>query len=408
MQSVRSQAPAPTTNSPTADAHELPTFLDHVHELRRRLFWVVGIVLIASSVAYSFLGTILDVLMRPLGDERLFYLTPGGGLSFSFKLCALVGIIVAVPFIMYHLYRFLEPLMVSWRRSALFYIGLSTLLATSGVLFAYYVSLPAAIKFLTGFSVEHIQAMLTADSYLSFVATYLLGAALLFQIPLLLLIINTMTPLKPSKLMKLQKYVIVGAFIIGAMISPTPDIMNQAFLAVPIIAMYQLGIFMVWLQNGARARKQARMDARAGARQQASQAVPVPPSLLQEFAVQQQAKREEAARQAAEMAALQKKRSGAPQLQRPQPRLQTTAQQRPQPALQRVLPKPARTFSDISPRPRPTIARQPIRSTTPVAKPLPQQIIARPVARQAPQLAVPTRSIDGFGPYRPANIAATS
>ena len=408
MQSVRSQAPAQTTNSPVpADAHELPTFLDHVHELRRRLFWVVGIVLVASSVAYSFLGTILDILTRPLGDERLFYLTPGGGLSFSFKLCALVGIIIAVPFVMYHLYRFLEPLMVSWRRSALFYIGLSTLLATSGVLFAYFVSLPAAIKFLTGFSVDHIQAMLTADSYLSFVATYLLGAALLFQIPLLLLIINTMTPLKPSKLMKLQKYVIVGAFIIGAMISPTPDIMNQAFLAVPIIAMYQLGVMMVWLQNGARARKQARMDARAGVQQQAPQAVPVPPSLIQEFAVQQQAKREEAARQAAEMAALQKKRAGAPQLQRPQPRMHVP-QSRPKPALQRASPAPMRVFSDIAPRSQASI-RQPMRRPAPAPKPVPQPVAARPVVvRPAPRLAVPVRSIDGFAPYRPANIAAAS
>src|SRR5688572_22010781 len=135
MGNAKFQAPAPTTNSTATQAQSdqsLPTFLDHVHELRRRLFWVVGIVLVASSVAYSFLGTILDVLTAPLGEQGLFYLTPGGGLSFSFKLCAYVGVLVAVPLIMYHLYRFMEPLMGNWRRSTIFYVGLSTILAVSG------------------------------------------------------------------------------------------------------------------------------------------------------------------------------------------------------------------------------------------------------------------------------------
>jgi sec-independent protein translocase protein TatC len=403
MRSEKFQAPAPTTNNPEqADAQQLPTFLDHVHELRRRLFWVVGIVLVASSAAYSFLGTILEILTQPLGDERLFYLTPGGGLSFSFKLCALVGLLVAVPLIMYHLYRFLEPLMGAWRRSALFYVGFSTALAVSGVLFAYFVSLPAAIKFLTGFSVNHIQAMLTADSYLSFVATYLLGAALLFQIPLLLLIINTMTPLKPSKLMKLQKFVIVGAFIIGAMISPTPDIMNQAFLAVPIIAMYQLGVILVWIQNGARSRKQARIAAATGV-QEAPQPKPVPSSLLEDFAMQQQARQQEIAERAAELAAMQKRRPAVPQLQRAQPRPQAQQQPvRPQPVLRRA-PQQARIISDIAPRRQAPVAMRPAVNQVPV-----QQPMARSVVRQAPQLSVPARSIDGFSPYRQTNVASAS
>ena len=369
------------------------------------MFWVVGTVLVASSVAYSFLGTILDILTMPLGDERLFYLTPGGGLSFSFKLCALVGVLVAVPLIMYHLYRFLEPLMGNWRRPTVFYIGLSTLLAVSGVLFAYFISLPAAIKFLTGFSVNHIQAMLTADSYLSFVATYLLGAALLFQIPLLLLIINTMTPLKPSKLMKLQKFVIVGAFILGAMISPTPDIMNQAFLAIPIIAMYQLGVIMVWFQNNARARKQARAAAYAEQAQPVPQPTSVPNSLLEDFALQQQQRQQEIAERAAELAAMQKRRPAVPQLQRPQPRMQQVQQPRPQPVLQRA-PQQVRVISDIAPRGQAVAVRPAVRRPAAAVAPVRRQPMQRPVMRQAPRLAVPSRSIDGFSPYR-ANAAVT-
>src|SRR6185503_5698445 len=183
---------------------ELPTFLEHVHELRRRLFWVVAVVLVTSAAAYPFLDTILSVLTAPLGGQQLYYLTPIGGFSFSIKICFYVGMAVAVPIIMYHLYRYIEPLMgKQLRRSALFYVGLSTLMAGIGILFAYFVSLPGALHFLTGMDLKNIQAMLTVDSYLTFVMTYLLGAVLLFQIPLILAITNNMTPLKPKKLMGL-------------------------------------------------------------------------------------------------------------------------------------------------------------------------------------------------------------
>src|SRR5437016_9803705 len=101
MASKKSATPTPTTNSTPSSNQLLPTFLDHVHELRRRLFWVVAMVLIAASVAYSFLNGIINVLTAPLGNQQLFYLTPAGGLTFTFKLCTYIGIMFAVPVIMY-------------------------------------------------------------------------------------------------------------------------------------------------------------------------------------------------------------------------------------------------------------------------------------------------------------------
>lgn len=260
MKRKLARTPNQTTNTGTPS--ELPTFLDHVHELRRRVFWVVAVVLVASSAAYPFLDSILSMLTAPLGGQQLYYLTPVGGLSFSIKICVYIGLLAAVPFIMYHLYRYLEPLMgKQLRKSALFYVGLSTTFAVAGVLFAYFISLPGALHFLTGMDLKNIQAMLTVDSYLTFVMTYLLGAALLFQIPLLLLITNTMTPLKPGKLMKMQRYVIVAAFIVAAIISPTPDLMNQIIFAIPIIFMYELGVVLVWLQNKSRAKRARKKEA---------------------------------------------------------------------------------------------------------------------------------------------------
>src|SRR5690242_10263503 len=109
---------------------ELPTFLEHIYELRRRLFWVVAVILVASSAAYPFLDGILSLLTSPLGGQQLYYLTPVGGLSFSIKICIYIGVILAVPAIMYHFYRYVEPLMGGdLRRSTLFYAGFSTILA---------------------------------------------------------------------------------------------------------------------------------------------------------------------------------------------------------------------------------------------------------------------------------------
>jgi len=259
--------PPKTKNEPSQPA-ELPTFLEHLYELRRRLFWVVATVICASAAAYPFLTNILGFLTAPLGGQRLYYLTPIGGLNFSIKICIYVGATVAVPVMIYQLYRYLQPLMNErLRRSAVFYIGLSSLLAAGGMLFAYFVSLPAALHFLTGMQLKNIQALLTADSYLTFVSTYLLGAALLFQIPIILSIINTIKPLKPRKLLGYQRYLIVGAFIVAAIVSPTPDIINQTLLATPIILMYNLGVLLVWAQNKRRLR--------LGSAGQASEALPL-------------------------------------------------------------------------------------------------------------------------------------
>lgn len=334
---------------------ELPTFLEHIYELRRRLFWVVAVILVTSSAAYPFLNGIIGILTAPLGNQQLYYLTPVGGLSFSIKLCVYVGVLAAVPIVMYHLYRFLEPLMGQWRRSALFYVGLSSAFAVAGILFAYFVSLPGALHFLTGMNIDHIQAMLTVDSYLSFVLTYLLGAALLFQIPLLLTIVNTMTPLKPSKLMKIQRFVILGAFVLAAIISPTPDVLNQVLFALPIIAMYQIGVLLVWLQNRARAKRSDR--------------VATPASLSPATLTPALHRRPEPA-------------TATPTGLAPAVTPMTRAPQGP--------PRPVTSIDGIAPAARRPVARQ-------ASAPLPP----RP-------LRVPGRSVDGFTPYRPPQPVRSS
>ena len=242
--------PTPTSLSAQPVSAAQLTLIDHLHEIRTRLFWIVISLLATSGVGYAFQNQIMASLMAPLGGQKLVYLTPIGGFNFLFKVSLYVGIGLILPVIIYHLYRFLEPLMDPKRkRSAFFYIVASLLLAIGGACFAYFGGLPAALHFLTSFNIQNVSAMLTADSYLTFVITYVLGFAALFQIPLVLMIINTIKPIPPKQLFGFQRYVVLAAFILAAIISPTPDITNQAILAVPIIAMYQVGAVLVWIQS---------------------------------------------------------------------------------------------------------------------------------------------------------------
>ena len=234
--------------------------MGHVRELQRRLFVVVLFFLLGGAIAYPFFDQIVNVIVAPLGpDHQLVYLTPAGAFSFIIQVCMYAGVIIALPVIIYEIYRFVMPAVrrVTFRRA----VGFTTaafLLAAVGIVFSYYVILPAAIHFLTSFGLYHINPMLTIDSYFSFVMAYLIAGALLFQLPLLMLMVDSIKPTPPRQLMRHQDKMIVISFIVAAVISPTPDALNQTLLASPVVVMYQVGIILVWLRH----RKQRRQHER--------------------------------------------------------------------------------------------------------------------------------------------------
>lgn len=122
-------------------------------------------------------------------------------------------------------------------------------LMTAGVCFGYFVAIPAALAFLTAFAGDFVSPSLTAESYISFVVAYLVGLAVLFQLPLFLIMWNWISPIKPGGLFDSQRFVIGFAFIAAAIITPTPDVVNQATVAIPIIGVYQIGVISVFFTN---------------------------------------------------------------------------------------------------------------------------------------------------------------
>ena len=224
------------------------TFHDHLKELRTRAFVVVAVFVVASSVAYNYKDWLLTILMRPLGGEKLIYLTPAGGFSFIFQVTIYAGLIITIPVLVYNIFRFIAPILSQKTRFYSVVIVISSmLLLAAGVSFGYFYAIPAAMNFLIHFADGFANASLTAESYLGFLMAYTAGLGLLFQLPLLLLFTHWIHPLKPKKLLSFERYMILIAFIVAAIISPTPDALNQTIIAAPIIVMYQIGVIAVWV-----------------------------------------------------------------------------------------------------------------------------------------------------------------
>ena len=224
-------------------------FIEHIRELQLRLTWIVLVVAAYGFAAYLVHPQLMDLVQRPLG-QTLYYTSPVGGFNFIFKICIVTGIVAALPFILYQVFSFSGPLLKKGSKKLIItYVSWAFVLAIAGVLFGYFVSLPAALHFLTTFGGDNIKSIIRADEYFNFALAYVAGFALIFQVPVITLFINRIKPLNPGRMMKLQRYIILFSFIVAAVLTPTPDPINQLIMALPMVFLYQVGIFLVWVIN---------------------------------------------------------------------------------------------------------------------------------------------------------------
>jgi len=225
--------------------------MEHVAELRQRLFIIILSVAIWSSAAYAVERQVIHLLLRPSHGQNFIYTSPIGGMNFLFRVCIYVGVAFSIPVIVYQFLRYIEPLMKSHSTRFIRYGSLASgLLAIAGMVFGYFIGLPAALNFLLHqFVTAQIHPLLTIEAYLSFVTMYMLGSALMFQIPLIVLFINRITPLKPQQLFHYERWVIVFSVVLALIMNPTPNLIDQIFVAGPIILSYQLAIAIIWWRN---------------------------------------------------------------------------------------------------------------------------------------------------------------
>lgn len=221
----------------------------HIQEIRRRLLVIVGVLIVSTTLGYLLREPLLSWLTAPL-QQTLYYTSPGGGLALVLQIALTFGVILTLPVMLFNVVRFVAPVLPP--RSSLWLTGVITascVLAALGMAAALFVSLPTALRFLEEFGGPTVQPLISTDRYFSFVLLYVGGFAVLFQLPLLLVLLNQVVPLSVRTLMTKQRWVILGSFIVAALLTPTPDPMNQALLAGPMIGLYQVGIGAVWVAN---------------------------------------------------------------------------------------------------------------------------------------------------------------
>ncbi len=220
------------------------SLLDHLQELRVRLITIILAVAIGSTVCYFYAAELVHLITAPAG--KLYYMNPAEAFFSYLKVSVFAGFLVALPVVLYQLWAFIVPALTTKERLAsVILVPASVILFFIGLTFSYFLVLPAGIKFFMGFATAELQPLFSLGEYLSFVISFLLPFGFIFELPLVILVLAKLGIISSSFLSSKRKVVLVMSFVIGAVISPTPDILSQTMVAVPMLVMYELSFLIV-------------------------------------------------------------------------------------------------------------------------------------------------------------------
>jgi sec-independent protein translocase protein TatC len=228
------------------EAVEQP-FISHLIELRNRLLKVVLCVLVVFLGLASYANQIYSILAGPLmkhmpKNSTMIAIDVASPFFTPFKLALVVAVFISVPFILYQFWAFVAPgLYKCERRMILPLLIASTLLFYLGVAFAYFVVFPLIFGFLTAAAPAGVAVMTDITKYLDFVLTLFFAFGICFEVPIFTIVLVWTGLVTPASLAEKRPYVIVGAFIIGAVLTP-PDAISQTLLAVPMWMLFELGL----------------------------------------------------------------------------------------------------------------------------------------------------------------------
>ncbi|MBU1913036.1 MAG: twin-arginine translocase subunit TatC [Candidatus Omnitrophica bacterium] len=226
------------------------SIIEHLEELRKRIIASLIFFTLASIFSFMFADKISDILRLPaLGIiENFIFLTPTEVFTAYLRMSILAGFVISLPFILLQLGLFLMPAVQRDQREAIVsWLIISFLLSMLGIIFSYFLALPFALKFLISFAKGAAAPMISIGKYFSFAGALLLVGAGIFQIPVVMALLSYIRILNTVFFRKNRKYAIVAIFIIAAIITPTQDIVNMLIFAVPMLALYEAGIFASWV-----------------------------------------------------------------------------------------------------------------------------------------------------------------
>jgi sec-independent protein translocase protein TatC len=230
------------------DEKKLP-LTSHLQELRKRLIFSFIAIGVGFILCYAFSDTLFDILAKPL----LNVMPKGGSLIFIsvaeafftyMKVGFIGGIILASPVVLYQVWAFVAPALYKHEKKYVVpFVFLGSFFFALGIFFAYYVALPVGFKFLLGYATDFIKPMPNMKEYLSFSMKFLLVFGLVFEFPVVLLILARIGVIDAKMLAKQRKYAILLIFVFAAVVTP-PDVISQVMTALPLIGLYELSILL--------------------------------------------------------------------------------------------------------------------------------------------------------------------
>jgi sec-independent protein translocase protein TatC len=220
--------------------------LAHLDEFRIRLTKSLLALVVAIVISFPLARYIFPILMEPVSGVNLYYFDLTGLFSPYIKICLYIALAISGPYILYHIVMFINPALRRQERAYLYTLLPATIvLFICGALFCYFVLLPPGLNFLYRTFPEWvgggIDPMWSVTDYVSKITQLCFWIGVVFEIPLLMFFLSKIRVISPEWVLRKWKWAVVLAFVLGAMITPTPDPVNQTLVAAPILVLYGLG-----------------------------------------------------------------------------------------------------------------------------------------------------------------------
>jgi sec-independent protein translocase protein TatC len=253
------QNPPPKNPDTDPEEEELSgkqmSFLEHLEELRQRLLRSVISIIVGFCICFYFHESIYGFLAKPLTDtlhalhmpDKLVYTNPIDPFNLYLKIAALAGVFLASPYILYQLWLFISPGLYRHEKRYVWpFVLLTSGLFISGGFFAYKLAFPPALRFLLQFG-HKFQPMVTINEYWSIAMTIIVGVGLVFELPVVILVLSIFGIVTPKFLLRQLRYAVLVTAVLAAAIAPTPDMATLFILWIPMVGLYILSIGLCWL-----------------------------------------------------------------------------------------------------------------------------------------------------------------
>ncbi|MFL5618740.1 MAG: twin-arginine translocase subunit TatC [Gemmatimonadaceae bacterium] len=242
---------------------EMP-FLDHLEELRWRIIWslaaiVVGVALgFVLVIKFNLLVWLQGPIMPYMKGHRLMNTHPGGGFSIMMQTAIMIGIVIALPVVLYQAWLFLAPALHRHEKKVVLPVIIGAVfLFVCGAALAWFFVLPMALRFLTSMGDEAFDQMISATEYFGFATSLVLAMGAVFELPIVILALSALGLVTPRLLTRFRRHALVGSYVAAAFITPGDVFVTSVFLTIPLYLLYELSILLSWVVFRKRQRAEA-------------------------------------------------------------------------------------------------------------------------------------------------------